>query len=178
VLELQALPLAIVFTVSATSKFIHPRETANTLGAYRLARGQWALSLALALGTAEVLVALGILLLRPNLAAVLALATLAGLTAFVVVNLLRGIRLTCGCFGRGFPSVLSWRIVARNGFLSLPALLLLAAPSSWLDSVDTHPLVPFLTIASLETCAFFLLAAALSTSSIAELASPDVVDHV
>jgi methylamine utilization protein MauE len=171
VLRLQSIPIALVFAIAGLSKISHPRDTAAVLRAFRLAAGSAAVPRAFALAVAELLLAGALLVLPPRIAGALALVVLAGVTTFVVRQLASGVKMDCGCFGGGLPSVISWATVARNAVVSIPAFLLLSVPTS--DLPPRHELVPALSLVGLETCALFLIAAALGMQSVVAARAKD-----
>ena len=165
ILRLQGIPLALLFAVAGTSKLRNTASTASILKAFRLVDRRFARPMAVALGVGELTLAACVLVLPPAWAGGLALGALGAMTVVLVRQLQRGIRMDCGCLGGGLPAVVSWWTVLRNAFLSLPAFLLVTAPSLEL-SRDADVLVPAMTIVSLETCALFVIAAALSMQSV------------
>lgn len=60
---------------------------------------------------------------------VLLLGLLTAFTLAVVRVLVQGRRVTCGCFGDSSRSEITWRTVARNGFLLLMVLLVILQPA-------------------------------------------------
>lgn len=164
VLRLQSVPLALVFATAGFAKISHPRDTAAVLRAFRLAAGKAALPRAIALAIGELMLSVAILVLPPRIAGTVALLVLAAVTAFVIRQLVAGVKMDCGCFGGGLPSVISWSTVARNAVVSIPAFLLLSVPTTALP--PRGELVPALSIVGLETCALFLIAAALGMQSV------------
>lgn len=168
-LQLQNIPLALVFAVAGVSKLRNPASTASILRAFKLVPVRFAATSAWALAFGELLAAAAIAALPPQLGGALALVVLSGMTTVLTTQLVKGNHMDCGCLGGGLPAVISWWTVARNVFLSLPAFLLLSAPSGSLPPSATA--VPALMIVSLETCALFLVAAALSMQSVISVRS-------
>ncbi|WP_191499952.1 MauE/DoxX family redox-associated membrane protein [Mycobacterium simulans] len=74
------------------------------------------------LGPVIIATEFGVVLLQagpwPDEGAVLALVALTGFSAAVLVNLARGRRLECHCFGRLSSGTLGWPTLARNGCLA------------------------------------------------------------
>jgi hypothetical protein len=169
VLRLQWMPLTLVFLVAGVSKLRNPASTASILRAFKLARGGLASALAWVLGIAEVAVALTIALTPPRVGGGVALATLLLMTAVLVRQLAAGRRLDCGCLGGGLPAVISWWTVARNALISIPAFLLLSTTATTFPPADAA--LPAAMIVSVETCALFLVAAALSMQSMVSVRS-------
>jgi hypothetical protein len=171
ILRLQSIPLVMVFAIAGLSKISHPRDTAAVLRAFRLAGGKNALPRATALAIGELVLAIAILVLPPRLAGIASLVVLAGVTLFVVRQLVAGVKMDCGCFGGGLPSVISWSTVARNAVVSIPAFLLLSVRTTALPPAEE--LIPALSIVGLETCAIFLVAAALGLQSVVAARAKD-----
>ncbi len=169
VLRFQWVPLTLVFLVAGVAKLRNPASTASILRAFKLARGALASTLAWVLGIGEVAVAITIALAPPRVAGGVALAALLLMTAVVVRQLAAGKRLDCGCLGGGLPAVISWWTLARNAFISIPAFLLLSAPATTFPPPETA--VPAALIVSVETCALFLVIAALSMQSLVSVRS-------
>jgi hypothetical protein len=171
ILRLQSIPLAVVFGLAGVLKLSSPKVTAAVLRAFRLAQGGAALPRAIALAVGELLLSVAILLLSPRYAGGLALVVVAGVTVAVIRQLRLGVKMDCGCFGGGLPSVISWSTVARNAVVSIPAFLLLSVPSAAPPPGDE--LIPALSIVGLETCAIFLVTAALGMQSVVAARAKD-----
>src|SRR3978361_642896 len=117
--------LAIVFGVAAVPKLIDPGAFANDLLNYRI--------------LPDALVGL-FALFMPALELVIALALLCPLrlVIFAVARAqarIRGIDLSCGCFGAAFESKVSWLTVTR----SLVLALMSALPLFWLPLSAAEP---------------------------------------
>jgi hypothetical protein len=122
------LVVALVFFLAAWGKLQDPFGFAVNTYAYRIVPATWATVTGIALPAVEVLAALA--LVSPLLWRGGALL-LGGLLAFYVFALfqaiLRGIDISCGCFGKESSPVSFW-LIARNELLFLCALFPL-----WLD---------------------------------------------
>lgn len=120
------LCLGVTFAYSSTSKLRDPRCFADAVITYEIAPQRIARMLGFGVLPAELLLAIAFLggwLLVP--ASLIALGMIAIFAGAVVVNLRRGRRIPCGCFGdRG--ETISIRTVARLAFLMVGALAVLA----------------------------------------------------
>lgn len=121
--------LAAVFVISAVAKIRNREESREAIARFGLP-SPVARVLAPALPVAE-LASAGLLLSADPAAAagaVLGLVLLLAFTVAIVVNLLRGNRFDCHCFGQLGGSQISWWTVARNiGLLVLAAVALVGA---------------------------------------------------
>lgn len=132
VVALTRLALAVVLIVSAIAKL---RDREGTREAVRAFGVPPALVGSVATGLPFVEIALAALLVAPDPAATVgavgSLALLAAFTVAIIVNLARGRRPECGCFGsisRGHP--IGWRSVVRNvGLMALAGVSLIGAGS-------------------------------------------------
>lgn len=115
--------LAAVFVVAAVPKLIDPGSFANDLLNYRLLPESLLGLIALFVPALELIIAGALLWPRYQRgAALLSTLLMLGFAAAMGQARLRGIDLSCGCFGAAFESKVSWLTVARS--------LLLAAMSA------------------------------------------------
>jgi uncharacterized membrane protein YphA (DoxX/SURF4 family) len=105
------LVLAAVFAVAAVTKLRDRAALARALAPFGVPRG-----LAGLVPSAEVVIAVMLVVGRGVLAPVAALGMLGLFTAAVIVALRRGTAVPCPCFGRSAAPV-SARAIARNGWL-------------------------------------------------------------
>jgi len=120
--------LAVVFAFAAVPKLIDPGSFAADLENYRVLPEHLVGHAALYLPALELAVAVALLL--PNYrqgAAVLAAAMLLVFAVAMAQARVRGIDLSCGCFGAAFESKVSWWTVARSVLLAAIA----AIPIFW-----------------------------------------------
>jgi peroxiredoxin len=124
------LALGAVFALAAAGKLRAPGLTRDTLEDFGLPRraagpGAWVLPLA-ELATA------GLLLFDATavVGAIAALALLAAFSAAIAVNLARGRRPDCNCFGQVGSAPIGPATLARNAVLALLAVVVLAAGST------------------------------------------------
>jgi methylamine dehydrogenase accessory protein MauD len=112
------LILAIVFMTAAYAKLIDLRGAREGLSAFGIPN--WiAGPLSVILPVCEVVTA-ALLLVLPWVGSVVALSLLGTFTVFVAVNLIRGKRPSCNCFGNVTAAPISERTLLRNGlFLAL-----------------------------------------------------------
>jgi hypothetical protein len=115
---LAAVVLAIVFLVGAVSKFRDIRPVGRTLRAGGIPASR---VVAASIPLFEIATA-ALLLVRPTVGAVVALASLTLFTAFLLSLLIRNIDVSCGCFGGNDESV-SYIDVVRNAMLATLAIL-------------------------------------------------------
>lgn len=123
VLVVARVLLAVVFGVAGAAKLVNPRVTRTRVRDFGVA-GPWITAVTVAVPVAELVVAAG-LLWPPTVrwAALAALALLTGFTTLMAVNLRRGRRPACGCFGARDTTPVSTTTLVRNGFLATSALL-------------------------------------------------------
>jgi uncharacterized membrane protein YphA (DoxX/SURF4 family) len=114
-----ALALALVFAVAAVAKLRRRAGTTRAFASLGLASPR---VLALGVPVVELALAAGLVVV-PGWAGIVALAVLAGFTAFVVQVIRRGDPHGCGCFGATRPAPMGPAEVLRNGLLALGALL-------------------------------------------------------
>jgi uncharacterized membrane protein YphA (DoxX/SURF4 family) len=111
--------LSSLFLTAGVAKLARGREVEQAVRNYELLPARLVQPLARILGPAEVAggILLGVGLATPAVAALLA-ALLATFTAAVVVNLLRGRDIDCGCFGLVAERRIGWPTVLRNAALA------------------------------------------------------------
>lgn len=130
--------IAAVFAWAALPKLSDPASFAADIENYRVLPDAFASYVALFVPAFELVVALA--LLWPRYARGAALVATGMLLVFATAMAqarMRGIDLSCGCFGAAFESKVSWWTVARSGGLALLAALpLMAAGPEPLASVD------------------------------------------
>jgi peroxiredoxin/uncharacterized membrane protein YphA (DoxX/SURF4 family) len=120
------LALATVFAVAGTAK-LTDRAGVRAVAAEFGAPGAALAPLAWVLAAAELIVALALVVDRRTwIGALGALVLLVAFTAVVIVNVARGRRPSCHCFGRLHASRIGWSTVARNTLLGSLAGFVLA----------------------------------------------------
>jgi uncharacterized membrane protein YphA (DoxX/SURF4 family) len=124
-----ALALALVFAVAAVAKLRRRAGTARAFAGLGLASPR---VLALGVPVVELALAAGLVVV-PGWAGIVALAVLAGFTAFVVQAIRRGDPQGCGCFGATRPAPMGPAELLRNGLLALGAVIaaFTPRPSPW-----------------------------------------------
>ncbi|CAN5822647.1 hypothetical protein BH23ACT1_BH23ACT1_13930 [soil metagenome] len=119
-----SLALALVFAAAAVAKLRRRTSTARAFAGLGLASPR-----VLAVGVPVVELGLAVsLVVVPSWAGIVALAVLAGFTAFVVQAIRRGDPQGCGCFGATRPAPMGPTEVVRNGLLALGAVLAALTP--------------------------------------------------
>jgi putative oxidoreductase len=116
--------VAGVFLWAAVPKLIDPGSFAADVQNYRVVPDAWATHIALLVPVFELVLALGLLL--PNYqrgAALLATGLLLVFSLAMAQARMRGIDLSCGCFGAAFEAKVSWLTVARSALLAALAAL-------------------------------------------------------
>lgn len=128
--------LAVVFAVAAVPKLIDPGSFANDLLNYRLLPENLVGLFALFVPALELAIAAALLWPRYQRgAALLSTVLLVGFAAAMAQARIRGIDLSCGCFGAAFESKVSWLTVARSMLLAtMSAVPLFFAPLSAADA--------------------------------------------
>jgi hypothetical protein len=136
------LTLALVFALSAWTKFSDPERFAGVLADYRVLPEGLVRLMAWAVPTAEAAAVLGLLLAPLGTASgIFAGALLLLFSGAVLINLLRGrTHIDCGCFGSAGRQRIGWGLIVRNGaLLAFAAAVSLAGGASrevvWLDAV-------------------------------------------
>jgi len=114
-----AVVSAVVWALAAGGKVVRHRETTAAFAGLGIGAPG---AVAVAVPAAELAVAV-VLLVRPVVGGVLALALLGVFTTVIVRALLRGVDTGCGCFGERRPSPLGPADVVRNGLLAAFAAL-------------------------------------------------------
>jgi len=115
------IALAGVFVFAAVPKLLEPAEFATAIHNYRFVPEALVGHVALFVPVFELVIALGLLLPSYSRgAALLATVMLAVFTVALAQARIRGIDLSCACFGAAFDAKVSWFTVART--LGLGAL--------------------------------------------------------
>jgi len=118
--------LALVFAVSACTKLADRDGFKSALGSFGVPE-RLQVPTALLVPILELVIAIGLLPAASAwVAAAAALALLLVFTTAIVVNLMRGRRPDCHCFGQLSSTPVSWRTVLRNGVLMGGAAVLVA----------------------------------------------------
>ncbi|MET0384533.1 MAG: MauE/DoxX family redox-associated membrane protein [Polyangiales bacterium] len=122
--------IALVFAGAAVPKLIDPGSFAADIENYRVVPDAWAGHIALYLPALELVIALALLWPRYRQgAALLATGCLLAFGVAMAQARVRGIDLSCGCFGAAFESKVSWWTVVRSGVLALVAAVPLLSSS-------------------------------------------------
>lgn len=122
--------LGVVFLLAGLAKLPRRHEFEATVRGYELLPPGWVPTVARSVPAVE-LVAGGFLLVgfETRWIALVTAVVLAAFTSAVVVNLVRGRELDCGCYAVGAPRRIGWVLVARNvGFLALALIVVISAP--------------------------------------------------
>jgi hypothetical protein len=169
------LTLGGVFLLSAVPKLRHPRMFRQTLAGYGLLNPEASRALAPALIGVETFLALSFLSGWLLMAALpIAITTLVAFGTATWVNLRRGRRVPCGCFGNA-RELISRRGLARLAFLTSAVLVLAGVLSSpdvfpvkldWLASRGPAAVAFTLDVAAVSA---FLVIAAIWAMSVPEL---------
>lgn len=116
--------IAAVFAWAAVPKLIDPGTFAADLENYRILPESLVGPIALFVPSLELIVAAALLWPRYQRgASLIATAMLLVFSAAMAQARMRGIDLSCGCFGAAFESKVSWWTVARSAGLALVAVL-------------------------------------------------------
>jgi putative oxidoreductase len=124
------LCIAAVFLWAALPKLANPAAFAADVQNYRVLPEAWVGQIALLVPVFELVLALGLLL--PGYqrgAALLATCMLAVFSVAMAQARMRGIDLSCGCFGAAFEAKVSWWTVTRSALLAALAALPLVLPN-------------------------------------------------
>jgi thiol-disulfide isomerase/thioredoxin len=132
------LLLGGMFAVAALTKLADRGGVRRAVVAFGVPRAA-AATLGSILTTIELGIA-ALLLTAPKVGGVVALITLIGFSAVVLVSLARGQRLDCHCFGRLSSGPLGWPTLARNGFFAALATFIA------LDGHFGWPITAFATV--------------------------------
>ena len=135
------LSLAFVFTLSALAKAQHPRAFVRNVVEYEVLPAQLAYVVGWALVPVEVFLAVAFLTgwLSP-VALPLAMVSLISFLIAVGVNLKRGRKIPCGCFGDATEQV-SIRTAVRLTMLILVVIVLMALSDSASASLPSLPVL-------------------------------------
>jgi putative oxidoreductase len=121
---LARLCVATVFAWAALPKLAQPAAFASDVQNYRLLPEALVGHVALFLPAFELVVALGLLVPRYQRgAALMATGMLLSFSVAMASARMRGIDLSCGCFGAAFEAKVSWLTVTRSAALSVLAAL-------------------------------------------------------
>lgn len=183
--ELQGVALALRVGVGTLLLFAGATKLVDRRGFLEALRGYGFLPAALnrivswVVPTVEIGVGGGLLLgVRTREVALAAAGLLLAFTAWVIIALIRGRVIDCGCFSRSVPKALSRRLVARNVVLSGAALFV--AFSVPVLSIDQHVLrtsesysyADLLPGVILVTVGLGMAAIALSLTSVLKMRKP------
>lgn len=162
--------LALVFLAAGVVKVGNRREFAIAVDNYQVVPRVVAPVVARWLPPGEVL--LGLLLLAgiaPAWVGALATVLLVVFILVVVVNLLRGRRVECGCFGTSVPRRITWWTVLRNlSLLVMAGIVTVGAPpglTTWTWSGTTSPAVAVAAVIPtlLTAVALFMVVSAVAS---------------
>jgi uncharacterized membrane protein YphA (DoxX/SURF4 family) len=121
--------LALMFSIAGLIKLRRQDEFAQAVANYRVLPRSLVKYAARGLPAAELTcgVLLGIGLVPHAVSVALFLMVLAFTTA-VVINLIRGRKIECGCLGLSVPKSISWGLVGRNAAIAAGAVFVAIAP--------------------------------------------------
>lgn len=166
------LSLGVVFLLAAIPKLLRPRGFAFTVAGYRLLPRVAALALAPVVIAIESFVALSLLTGRLTAIALpLAMASLVTFSVAVAINLGRGRRGPCGCFGNQGEQISS-RSLARLSVLMIAVGLLIASsvPPLTVSAIAQLGLSALPLVVQLGAAGAFAILAGIWLLSIPELA--------
>ena len=154
--------IGAVLVAAGVSKALMGRvSTSRLIGSYRLAPKSLLPGLAVALPTLEMTVGaalmLGVWLPVTGRAAIVLVAAL---TVIATITAARGLRPTCGCFGKAFETAISREVILRNlaMILVLGFVLWVDAPMrATVDSAGVSPLVTAPAVLALAIAAARLM---------------------
>lgn len=122
------LALGVVFLVAVVPKLRNPRDFRRTVDSYNVIPQCASWGTAIAVMLAEVLIACALMLgWRVADALILAIMLLVAVSIAVLVNLHRGRRIPCGCFGDP-REVISSNTLVRLVVLGVTAVIVAASP--------------------------------------------------
>lgn len=123
--------LATVFALAGVAKLPRRAEFEDAVRSYRLIPDAYVRPIARGLPLFELGCGLLLMLgLGTRIVSGLLAVCLVGFAAAISINLARGRRIDCGCFGTVTEKEISWRTVARDVVLLALALLVIAAPTT------------------------------------------------
>jgi uncharacterized membrane protein YphA (DoxX/SURF4 family) len=127
------LVLGGIFIVAGVSKIGHAIEFAQQIAAFRLLPQQLVAPLALGLPFLEVLLGGYLILgLFTRISAWVAAAMLLAFDAAIASAVVRGLTLSCGCFGPNDKTVTTWGEVGRDAIFVLLAVIVALRPPGML----------------------------------------------
>lgn len=156
--------LATIFVLAGTAKLARRREFAEAVRNYQLLPVWASEVVSRSLPPGELIV--GVLLLlgvAPVPVAAVAAFCLLAFSVAIAMNLLRGRRIDCGCFGLVADSQLTWSSVGQNALLLSAALLVAARPVGAPLSTE----VAWMVVASVAVVGAGLVRSALQFRSLA-----------
>lgn len=148
---LAAIVLALVFATAAVAKLRDPIGTTRTFRALRLPSPR---RLARAVPVTELALAT-LLVLRPWIGGLVALALLAGFTIVLAGEVRRGSGVQCGCFGSAGTAPISFVELVRNGQLAA-----LAVTASFAERPTAPDLPSVIAVSSAVVTGLLVLALA------------------
>ena len=124
--------LGVIFVVAGSSKVGHPDVFAAQIAGFRLLPGALVAPLAISLPFLEILLGAYLILgLFTRASAWIAVVLLAVFDLAIASAVIRGMSVSCGCFGPADTSVTSWPEVARDFvFVALAAFVALRPPGA------------------------------------------------
>ena len=123
------LVLGAIFIVAGVSKLGHAIDFAQQIAAFRLLPQGVIAPMALALPFLEVLLGAYLVIgLFTRIAAWVAAVLLLAFDAAIASAVVRGLTLSCGCFGPNDKSVTTWGEVARDAVFVLLAIIVALRP--------------------------------------------------
>jgi hypothetical protein len=139
-----------LFLLSGILKLLGFGEFRSAVEDYRVlpvSAAPWA---AVAVVVAELAIPIGLLVggTASQLSCLLLLALLASTSGTMVINLRRGRRIRCGCFGAGSRALVSWSSVGRNLLLVIAVVTVLRVRVSGDDEAAWGGLMPSAVVAS------------------------------
>lgn len=135
-LLLMRMILGGIFAFSASSKFLAPQALADAIVGFEMIPESWALEAAIVLIWHELICGTFMLLgLWTRATAIIISGMLAAFQVGLISVMVRGIEVSCGCFGQFSEMQVGWHTVTRN-FILLVFCLMLLYFGSWKYSLD------------------------------------------
>lgn len=123
------LVLGAIFIVAGASKIGHAIEFATQIAAFRIVPQPVVAPMAVALPFLEVILGLYLVIgLYTRVAAWIAAVLLLGFDAAIASAVVRGLTLSCGCFGPNDTSVTTWGEVGRDAIFVVLAVIVALRP--------------------------------------------------
>jgi len=131
------LVLSTVFAASSYHKLQRPRSFVMTVAEYHILPLGGSRFYALLLPPVELLCSILLVVgIAVRVVAAILLCLILTFLYAIIKNILRGRKLTCGCFGTDHKRLIGWTLVMEDALLALAAAALLRTDRTWFTLAD------------------------------------------